>query len=146
MLLDTERTAGGFAPAGTTLTTRALTARILDTDATVWASSLDQEPITASRHLLLTHLTDLVNTGMTFAEEARRTLLNWGKMPQLVRNGRAIVTFRHQNAAKITVWALRTDGERLHTLPVTRTPDGFQLELAVKGPDGARMLYEIVVD
>ena len=118
----------------------------MDTDATVWASAVDSD-LANGKHILLTHLTDLVNTEMTFAEPQRRTLLNWGKMPHLVRNGRAKVTFKKRAAANETIraWALRLDGERLEEVPVTATDDGFSIDLAVKGPSGARMLYEIEV-
>ena len=143
MILNTPRTAGGFAPAGTTIHTDSLDVTIMDTDATVWASAIDND-ITNSKHILLTHLTDLVNTEMTFAEPQRRTLLNWGKMPHLVRNGRAKVTFKKRSANEtIRAWALRLDGERLEEVPVTATADGFSIDLAVNGPSGARMLYEI---
>ena len=146
MILNTPRTAGGFAPAGTTIHTDSLDVTIMDTDATVWASAIDND-ITNSKHILLTHLTDLVNTEMTFAEPQRRTLLNWGKMPHLVRNGRAKITFKKRDAANETIraWALRLDGERLEEVPVTTTADGFSIDLAVNGPSGARMLYEIEV-
>ena len=146
MILNTPRTAGGFAPAGTTINTDSLDVTIMDTDATVWASAVDSD-LANGKHILLTHLTDLVNTEMTFAEPQRRTLLNWGKMPHLVRNGRAKVTFKKRAAANETIraWALRLDGERLEEVPVTATADGFSIDLTVKGPSGARMLYEIEV-
>ena len=146
MILNTPRTAGGFAPAGTTINTDNVDVTIMDTDATVWASSIDTD-LTKGKHILLTHLTDLVNTEMTFAEPQRRTLLNWGKMPHLVRNGRAKVTFKKRDAANETVraWALRLDGERLEEVPVTATADGFSIDLAVNSPSGARMLYEIEI-
>ena len=146
MILNTPRTAGGFAPAGTTINTDNVDVTIMDTDATVWASAVDTD-LTKGKHILLTHLTDLVNTEMTFAEPQRRTLLNWGKLPHLVRNGRAKVTFKKRDAANETVraWALRLDGERLEEVPVTATADGFSIDLAVNGPSGARMLYEIEI-
>ncbi|MBR4899499.1 MAG: hypothetical protein IKZ46_01035 [Victivallales bacterium] len=147
MILNTPRTAGGFAPAGTTITTDSVDVTIMDTDATVWASAIDSN-LEKGKHILLTHLTDLVNTEMTFAEPQRRTLLDWGKMPHLVRNGRAKVTFKKRNATNETIraWALRLDGERLEEIPVTATADGFSINLAVDGPSGARMLYEIEVE
>ncbi|MBQ2336996.1 MAG: hypothetical protein II381_11825, partial [Victivallales bacterium] len=146
MILNTPRTAGGFAPAGTTINTDNVDVTIMDTDATVWASAVDTD-LTKGKHILLTHLTDLGNTDMTFAEPQRRTLLNWGKLPHLVRNGRAKVTFKKRDTANETVraWALHLDGERLEEVPVTATADGFSIDLAVNGPSGARMLYEIEI-
>ena len=57
--------------------------------ATVWVSSLDGEPIARSSHLLLTHLTDVQNSGIRYADEALTILLDWGKLPHLMRRGAA---------------------------------------------------------
>lgn len=146
MILDTPLTAGGFAPANETIKTASLTIDIKDTDATVWASSLDNAPLKSSKHILLTHLTDLTNTDMHFADEDRKVLLAWGKPPHLVRQGRANVSFNHPTAKKITVWTLRTDGERLEQVPVVKTSDGFKMDLSINSKLGARILYEIIVE
>ena len=146
MVLDTDCTAGGFAPAGTTITTRALRIAVHDTDATVWASSLDGKPLPESTHVLVSHLTDLQNTGTRFAEKERRTLLDWGKLPHLVRNGRASVVLRQPAGRSAKAWVLRVDGERLAEVPLKATPEGFEMELAVRGPHGAQLLYEIAAE
>ena len=73
MTLDTPRTAGGFAPAGEGIrTTHGVDISVRETDATVWVSSLDDQPITGSRRLLVTHLTDLQNTEIRYAERRGR--------------------------------------------------------------------------
>ena len=118
---------------------------IRDTDATVWVSSLDDQPIATSRRLLVTHLTDLQNTGVKYADRARTTLLAWGGMPHLMRNGAATVTLK-RGAGKAQAWSLSTSGHRLATLPVQVVGDTIALELAVKGEAGARMLYEVVLE
>jgi hypothetical protein len=145
MLLDTPMTAGGFAPAGKKISTRAVEVSIEDTDATVWVSSLDKEPIASSRRMLLTHLTDLQNEGRRFAEAERKTVLTWGKMPYLVRAGRAEVLVRMKEPAKAKVWRIATDGRRIDQLAARPTPQGLRLSLDVKGPQGAQMMYEIEV-
>jgi|LSQX01.2.fsa_nt_gb hypothetical protein len=145
MVLDTSRTAGGFGPAGEVIKTGRLTVEILDTDATVWASSLDGKPLEDSNRILLNHLTDLVNSGMLFAEAERQLLLDWGKLPHLVRSGRAKVEFKHKAFESIQAWNLRSDGKRLEELPVVRTKDGFAIDVSVRGPNGGRMMYEIVI-
>ena len=146
MILNTPRTAGCFAPAGKTVDTDAISVTILDTDATVWVSSLSDEPIATAKRLLLTHLTDLQNTNERYNERARRTVLSWGKMPYLVRNGRANVTLKLANPAKATVWAIDVNGKRLEKCPATVTPDGLQLTLSISGRQNAQLLYEIPVD
>lgn len=145
MVLDTPRTAGCFAPAGRTVDTAAARIAIQDTDATVWVSSLDGQPIAASRRLLVTHLTDLQNTGVTYAERARTTLLAWGGPPHLVRHGRALVTLKRR-AARAEAWALGTNGAHRSPVAVGLSVDGVSLPLAVKGPDGAQMMYEVTLE
>jgi hypothetical protein len=144
MVLDTLMTAGGFAPAGKRISTRAVDVTIQDTDATVWVSSLDNVPISRSRRMLVTHLTDLQNEGRRFAEEERRTVLSWGKLPYLVRAGRAELLVKMREPEKATVWRITTSGKRIDQLKASVTPEGLLLSLDVKGPQGAQMMYEIV--
>ena len=111
LTLDTPRTAGGFAAAGETIRTRhGVEAAVQDVPATVWVSTLDDQPITTSRRLLVTHLTDLQNTGIRYGERSRKTLLEWGKLPHLVRAGRAEVRLQIADPSQLHVWALSTSG------------------------------------
>jgi hypothetical protein len=143
--LDTPCTAGGFAPAGTTITTKSVSASIMGTEATVWVSSLDNNPIIDSQRLLITHLTDLQNTDIKYAEKARRTLYAWGKLPHLVREGQATVTLSLRHPEKARVWGLATDGTRLAPI-ATRIENGkLVVPLDVNNNGKARMQYEVVV-
>jgi hypothetical protein len=150
LVLDTARTAGGFAPAGETVTTTTggVEITLLETDATVWVSALDDQPIRQSRRLLVTHLTDLQNSGIRYAEEARQTLLDWGALPHLVRAGRAHVTLHLQAPERYVVWALSPGGKRLARVPAEVGNGNLQFILDVAGdaPAGARMLYEVAMD
>jgi hypothetical protein len=143
MTLDTPRTAGAYAPAGSTLKAGAVTLQILDTDATVWVSSLDGQPLATSRRLLVTHLTDLQNSGARFGERARQTLLAWGGTPHLVRNGGATVTLARPDGARLRAWALSTSGRRMEPVEVLCSEDGASLSLRVAHPWGACMMYEV---
>ncbi len=145
MVLDTPRTAGGYAPAGQTVRTAAADFAIGGGEgATIWISSLDDQPIVASQRLLLTHLTDLQNTEIRYAERARQTLLAWGKLPHLVRAGEARMTLRRTGDALPKVYVLATSGRRLGEVPVRRDADGaLVLDLSTKGADGAQLLYEL---
>ncbi len=114
LVLDTPRTAGGYAPVGQKIATaHGFEAAVQEADATVWASSLDRKPITESRRLLVTHLTDCQNTDIRYAEKARRTLLAWGRLPHLVRAGKAEVRLKLRDASGLKVYALSTSGRRL---------------------------------
>ncbi|HNQ88185.1 MAG TPA: hypothetical protein PKM73_06205 [Verrucomicrobiota bacterium] len=150
LVLDTPRTAGGYAPAGSTIETHqgGVTIRTAVADATVWVSALDTEPIHRSQRLLVTHLTDLQNTGIRYAEASRQTLLDWGSMPHLVRAGRATVSIALDTPSRYRVWALGPGGRRLAIVP--SAAQGNRLEFTADvGADpaaGARMLYEVAVD
>lgn len=147
LVLDTSRTAGGFAPAGESFTAEngGVTIRVVDADATVWVSALDDREIRNSRRLLVTHLTDLQNTGIRYGEVARQTLLEWGALPHLVRAGKADVSVRLQSVARYKVWALSPSGRRLALLPTTIEGGAlkFTADVAGDASAGARMLYEL---
>jgi hypothetical protein len=142
---DTPRTAGGYADPGQTITAAKAGVHVTDLDvgATVFVTSLDRQPIRTAPRLLVTHLTDLQNTGTTYAEAARQTLLEWGKLPHLVRTGSATVRIALADAKAYKVWALTTAGRRLEQIPATVGPDGLTFTVRVKAADGARLVYEV---
>lgn len=147
LVLDTARTAGGYAPAGKTIeaSTGGVRVAVEGADATVWVSALDAEPIRSSRRLLVTHLTDLQNTDIRYAEEARQTLLDWGRLPHLVRAGKASVSIRLERPDRYQVWALAPGGKRLAAVPA-KAGGGtleFTVDVAADAAQGARMLYEV---
>ena len=147
LTLDTPRTAGGFAPAGESIrTTHGVQIAVQDTDATVWVSALDDQPITRSRRLLVTHLTDLQNTDIRYAERARQTLLDWGKLPHLVRAGKAEVRVQLNEPGVYRVWALSTSGKRLAEVASRKTGGelAFTADVAGCGEQGAVLCYEII--
>jgi hypothetical protein len=144
--LDTARTAGGFAPAGKHIKTRAATIEIVETDATVWVNSLDGKPIMASKHLLITHLTDLQNSGTRYGDRNRQILQSWGQLPHLVRAGSAIVTLRLKNANHAKVHSLAVNGKRLGEVAVSAKEGGtLSIPLSVSADGKARMLYEVEI-
>ena len=144
LVLNTPKTAGGYAPEGKTIDCGSVSVSVDETDATVWVSSLDGQPIAQSKHLLITHLTDLQNTDTRFGERARQTLLAWGKLPHLVRRGRATVRLNLSAGNRVQVWALTTSGKRLAKVAMRVSESGVSVPLDVKGAEGARMLYEVV--
>lgn len=77
---------------------------------TVSVSSLNAEPISRSRQLLLFHLTDVLDSGTTFKGERRQYLLKWGKLPHLVLRSPAKIALQLDGNARPEVKALRLDG------------------------------------
>lgn len=140
--IETARTAGGFAEGGVILA-GAFAAK-LDGPATVWASSLDGRPISSSGRLLVTHLTDVQNSGITYADSSKRILLDWGKLPHLMRTGSAKVSIALADG-EWTVHALSPTGKRRGTVPAAYR-DGrlrFAADVA-REPGCATYLYELV--
>ncbi len=149
LILDTARTAGGYAPAGQTIETQTGGVRVAieGSDATVWVSALDQNPLHRSRRLLVTHLTDLQNSGIRYAEPARQILQDWGRLPHLVRAGKANVSVRLETPHRFKVWALAPGGRRLAEVPTQIEGDRmlFTADVAADPPAGARMIYEVAI-
>lgn len=147
MVLNTPRTAGGYAPEGETIETDAVTVHLDKTYGTVWVSSVDDQPIEQSKRLILIHLTDLQNSGVHFGEKARQTLYAWGGLPHLVHDGAATVRVKLANASSAKVWELSTSGRRV--APVEAKAENGELVVAVstRNADGkARMIYEIAME
>ncbi len=141
--LDTPCTKGGFAERGR-IGAQGFMAELSGGAATIWASSLDDAPLAASRHILLTHLTDVQNTDIRYADAGRRILLAWGRLPHLMRAGRADVSLAVA-AGDWTVWALDATGTRVRRVPA-RQADGrlsFTADVAAD-PANATYLYELV--
>ena len=140
--VNTENTSGGFAEDGT-IDGGALTATISGGPAAIWASTLDGKGFAASKRILVVHLTDVVNSGIRFADEERTTLLGWGSLPHLMRDGRADVSLRVGEGG-FRVHSLSRDGSRRDAVPFS-LHDGrlrFTADISAN-PAAATCLYEI---
>ena len=96
--------------------------------------------------MLVTHLTDVQADGNVYADREKRTLLKWGSYPPVVRNGRARVSLALARPADLSVWALETTGRRLEKMPASVEDGRLVFTADVKGPAGARMLYEVAAE
>jgi hypothetical protein len=144
MTVDTPRTQGGFARAGGTFATSDLRVRLAGAHGAVWVTSVDGKPLAESKRILLTHLTDVQNTGVQWADAEHHILLKRGRLPMIARKGTAEVSLAVAPGAW-KAYALGTDGARCADVPVTRA-DG-QLRLAAdiaRDPANATILYELV--
>jgi len=145
-VLKTPRTCGGFAESGI-IDAGDLIADVGETAATVWVSTLEGESVSTSRRLLLTHLTDVQNSGIRYAQRSRKTLLDWGGLPHLARNGRADIRLAVKPAEAFKVYALSAGGRRMAEIPVRVVKGRLAFTAAVDArPDSATLLYEIVRD
>ena len=111
---------------------------------TVWATSLDGEPLVKSRRILVAHLTDLVNSGDTYEDESRQILLRWGKPPHLVRSGVARLALAF-GSGNFKVYALGTSGDRVREIPCILAKGRLRFKADVAAdPQNATFLYEVV--
>jgi hypothetical protein len=143
LILNTPCTSGGFTEKGA-VDAGSLIFDVGGTAATVWVSSLDGKPVASSAHLLLTHLTDVQNSGIRYAQQSRQTLLAWGSLPHLVRNGKAEIRLAVKPAKAYKVYALSTSGRRLAEVPSRAVKGRLAFTASVDLlPATATMLYEI---
>jgi len=144
-LLSTARTAGGFAESGK-IETRDFTAEISGSAATVWVSSLDGCDIVDSRRMLLSHLTDVQNTGAHFADSACTVVKDLGRIPYLMRDGEARVRIR-THGRRFVVYALESDGSRRHVVPSVVDGDWLCFSCRIANDRiQATFLYEILAE
>ncbi|MCL1921811.1 MAG: hypothetical protein FWG50_12200 [Kiritimatiellaeota bacterium] len=142
--VTTPKTCGGFAETGAT-DADALIFDVEGTPATVWVSALDDAPIRTSKRLLLTHLTDIQNSGIEYAQRSRKTLLAWGGLPHLVRNGKAEIRLAVASPEACKVYALSSSGKREAPIPTHVVKGRLAFTAAVDAvPKTATLLYEIV--
>lgn len=104
----TPNTCGVFAERGV-FAAGALTTEIEGSPAAVWASSLDGRPVADSSHVLLTHVTDVQDTGTVYANPEKTVLCKWGTLPHLMHRGVAKIRLR---TVASHVYALGADGSR----------------------------------
>ncbi len=166
--ISTPRTAGGFAEGGA-INAGAMRAVLSGAPATIWASSLDGEPLSTSRHILVAHLTDVQPRGAIYADWERTILLEWGApQPLVMRVGRAEVSLAlapcagkgpDSGTASLTsgggaarllpqpqVFTLAPDGTRRCEVPSAFDPVTGRLSftaIVARDPASATYLYEI---
>ena len=144
IMVDTPRTAGGFAEKGV-IAGGALRAEIGKVPTAIWVSTLGNgASIARAPRLLLTHLTDVQDGGLTYLEKQRKTQLTWGEVPHLMRRGVAEVELTVGPGAYF-VYALSGDGARRFQVPCTKVGNTLRFTADIGAdPAEATYLYEIV--
>jgi len=144
-VVDTPRTAGGFTEGGM-IETKLFVAAVGGAPASVWASSLDGKPLDRSSRILVAHITDVQNSGITYSERARRTLLSWGGLPHIAEAGKAIIALNSDTPDKLAVWRLANDGTRVAKVDAS-VVDGGRLVFhanTAHDKEAATLYYEMV--
>ena len=147
LLLQTPKTVGGIAGPGETIKSGPVSIAVKGARAAVWASSLDNLPLSKSRRMLLVHVTDVENTGMTFSGPDKQVLTDWGTLPYIVRNGSATLSFSDLAPGKLSVYRLDTSGKRIAPVGVAQKGNtaAFTVSTLEPGATGATLYYELVI-
>lgn len=142
--VDSPRTQGVYLSDAGRLETQNLEVESHDR-CTVAATALDADaPLERARRILVTHLTDCVNEGMTWLEPSRTIISSYGRGPVLVRKGMADITLRLCPSAKYAVWACGTDGARLFKVESRQTAEGrLSFEASIRGDRPVALVYEV---
>ncbi len=138
----TQRTCGFSAERGR-FRSGTVAADIGETPATVWATSLDANSIAESKRLLVVHLTDCQDSGLTYADPSQRNiLLKGGNPPRLMRVGQADISLGVGNGA-FSVYALASDGKRRERIPSQVVDGELRFRMRTDLLPGACWLYEV---
>ena len=116
----------------------------VDQNAVIAVASVDGQAIGTSRRLLVLHLTDVMNTGTTFDNEAHTVLSDWGKLPHLVRRGSAELQIALSAPEQRVVHAVDVGGTRLWQVPSSVTDGRLSFRATTVHRQGTCMAYEIV--
>jgi hypothetical protein len=100
--------------------------------------SLDNQPLTESKRILLLHLTDSAATKMRYADQQQRKLESWGTLPFLAACGEAELQILSP-AGNERCYALDMAGNRLAEIPVRNG----KINLQVFQKSGQTFAYEL---
>ena len=144
MSVDTPRTQGGFARVGGGFATSGMDVRLDGAHGAVWATAVDGKPLAESSRILVTHLTEVQNTGIQWADPEHRVVLKRGGMPMRARAGAADVSLKVA-PGPWKAYALGTDGARRGEVPVSFAEGRLRLAArTAQDPQNATLLYELV--
>lgn len=81
--------------------------------------------------------------GTRYGERNRQLLLDWGRLPHVVRAGRATVALRIEHAERAKVDASAVNGKRTGEVHTSVVEGALSVPLSVSADSKARMLYDI---
>jgi len=143
---DSPRTQGAAGSLGQAeIRLSAVTIRPATTVGAITISTLDDQPLTTSRHVLIAAVGRSTQAGARYLDPAGVFLARLGHPPLLFEPVRARLIWRRQEpvaAAQLQAWALAASGERTGSLPATATDT--QIELALGDPTPA-LHYEVLI-
>ena len=143
MSVDTPRTQGGFARAGGGFATSGMDVRLDGAHGAVWATAVDGKPLAESSRILVTHLTEVQNTGVQWADPEHQVVLKRGGLPMRARAGAADVSLKVASGPW-KAYALGTDGARRCEVPISFAEGRLRLAAHIaRDSKNATLLYEL---
>ncbi|MHA1873113.1 MAG: hypothetical protein ACTSVB_03270, partial [Candidatus Heimdallarchaeaceae archaeon] len=104
----------------------------------VMLTSLDDQAITSSTHLLLTTTSRARNYGMQ-CDASGRFYESWGSAPVIANPINGLITLTLDNAREATVYSLNPSGERVNIIPSQISSNKLTFNI------GQSLWYEIVI-
>ncbi len=129
--------------AGKSLAGKFATVSNEETFASFLIAARDDQPLAASKRILLLHLTNTRNTGMKLRNAEGSIVDDWGKLPQLARKGSAQITL-NASLEGYKLFALDFVGTRCEEIRLERENgrSRFRLETVYGGEP--RFAYELI--
>lgn len=124
----------------------ALSVKDNTTFSTVFAGSIDGQPLMESRRVLVLHLTDLSNSEEKRSEVRGKLTFARGssKYPLLIRSGTVEISLKNRNSENPKIWAIDVTGRRLQEV-LFQIRDGEIVFIASTAMSGITpMAYEII--
>lgn len=109
----------------------------------VFVAAVDGLGLKDSRRLLLIHLTDALNTGMSFTDASHRNLEKWGDLPHLVRAGKTRLHVEVSKPAEWKVWAVDLAGRHIRETVFESAKDGLRFTANTAEAPGSVLAYEL---
>ena len=111
----------------------------------VSASAMDKAALVNSKKVLILHITDVLNSEMTFTNEKMTDTKSWGKLPYLAKRGSAKIALKNANAG-LKLYALASSGKRLREVKASYVDGAYVFTAEVAPGEGANaptMMYEL---
>lgn len=105
------------------------------------ASALDNVPLATSKKILLILSSDAENTGMTFADTERKTMLTMGTMPPRILRTSATLTLALSHTTKMKLTSLRLNGEPGDAQTVSNVGGNWTMTLSTANPKGPTTFF-----
>jgi len=145
MTVNTARTQGMSAPAGSTADLRDVKIAAADCNANITITSVDgKEPIAKAKRLVLVLAPNSLNSGMSFDDAEMTRLINIGETPLLIETGKYKITLKNENWKKMRLFALNMDGSRSEELKLKKANGTLEIIIDTAKTKIPSVYYELV--